>query len=150
MKCFRKPRPIDPALAENLCAMGEDGALLAKTLEGALPAVSLTSHLSLSTAYANDRAPEVVFAQQLSGLATRGDTLICISTSGNSRNCVLAATVGRAMGLSIIALTGAKESRLSALSDVTLYAPSTETYRIQEYHLPIYHALCAMLEEELF
>ena len=124
--------------------------MLAETLEGSLRAISLTSHLSLLTAFANDKNPSVVFAQQLYGLADGGDVLLTISTSGNSENCVLAAITAKAMGLKIISLTGENNSRLGEISDITIKVPAKETYKVQELHLPIYHCLCAMLEEELF
>lgn len=150
MKSFKKRRPIDVATYENLSAYGERGKLLQNTLEGTMKAVSLTSHISLNTAFANDKNAAVSFAQQLYGLGDDGDVLICISTSGNSENCVLAATVAKAKNIRVLSLTGEKESELSSLSDVTIAVPETETYRVQELHLPIYHCLCAMLEEENF
>lgn len=150
LKSFKKSRAIKPGVAKNLQKYGKDGEKLLNTLEGSLRAVSLTSHIALSTAYANDREPSVVFAQQLYGLADSGDVLVAISTSGNSENCVLAATVAKATGVSVVSLTGKKESRLSAISDVTIRVPETETFKVQERHLPVYHCLCAMLEEENF
>lgn len=150
LKSFKKKRAISREVYDELDGYGVDGAKLKSTLEGSLRAISLTSHLSLSTAFANDKEPSVVFAQQLYGLADAGDVLLAISTSGNSENCVLATTLAKVMRLKTIALTGSKESRLSKLSDVTIKAPETETYKVQELHLPIYHALCAMLEEEFF
>ena len=84
------------------------------------------------------------------GYGRAGDVLLAISTSGNSKNCVYAATAARAMGLRVLALTGEKPSKLSALADVTVQAPSAETCKIQEYHLPIYHYLCAATEEHFF
>ncbi len=149
MKNFKKCRKADEGLLSRLedC---EESKKLKEVLEGNLPAISLTSHISLTTAYSNDKEPSAVFAQQLSGLGNEGDTFIAISTSGNSLNCVYACLVAKAKGLKTVALTGEKDSRLSALSDVCVKVPETETYKIQEYHLPIYHALCAMLEEELF
>ena len=150
MKCFLIRRPIPAALDAALAAYGEDGEALRSHLEGALPAISLCGHNALTTAYLNDTEPTMTFAQQVVGYGRRGDVLLAISTSGNSRNCVYAATVAKAMGLKVIALTGEKASKLSALADVTVKAPSSETFKIQEYHLPIYHALCAMLEAEFF
>ena len=149
MKNFKKCRKANAELLANLedC---EESKKLKEVLEGNLPAISLTSHISLTTAYSNDKEPSAVFAQQLSGLGEKGDTFIAISTSGNSLNCVYACLVAKAKGLKTIALTGAKHSRLAELSDVCVRVPETETYKIQEYHLPIYHALCAMLEEEFF
>lgn len=150
LKSFKKKRAIKPEVAENLKKYGTDGEKLLSVLEGSLRALSLTSHIALSTAYANDREPSAVFAQQLYGLADAGDVLVAISTSGKSENCVLAATVAKATGVSVVSLTGKKESKLSALSDVTVRVPETETFKVQEYHLPVYHCLCAMLEEENF
>lgn len=149
MKNFKKCRKPCADLLANLedC---EESKKLKEVLEGNLPAISLTSHVSLTTAYSNDKEPSAVFAQQLSGLGKKGDTFIAISTSGNSLNCVYACLVAKALGLNTVAFTGKKESRLSSLSDVCVKVPETETYKIQEYHLPVYHAICAMLEEEFF
>ena len=123
---------------------------LAAKLEGSLAAISLVSMTGVLSAAANDIEWQAAFAQQTLGLAQENDTLIAISTSGNSPNCVAAAMVAKAKGASVIGLTGEKESKLSKASDVTIRAPETETFKIQELHLPIYHALCAALEEELF
>ena len=149
MKCFKKPRKACKKMLDNLPPC-EESEKLKEVLEGSLPAISLTSHLALTTAYSNDREPSAVFAQQLSGLGNKGDTFIAISTSGNSLNCVYACLVAKAKGLRTVALTGEKESKLSCLSEVCVKVPAKETYLIQEYHLPISHALCAMLEEEFF
>ena len=150
LKSFKFKRLIDPALAEKLYTMGEEGKALADTLEGSLPAVSLCGHPALTTAFLNDTEPKMTFAQQLLGLGKSGDTLIVISTSGNSENCVYAATLSKAMGLKTVAMTGAKDSKLSALCDVAIKVPECETYKVQELHLPVYHALCAMTEETFF
>lgn len=150
MKSFRKKRPIDSEVYRRLGAFGDGGIRLQHILEGTIRAVALTSHPALSTAFANDREPSAVFAQQLYGLASPGDILLAVSTSGNSENCCLAAITAKAMDLPVVALTGEKESRLSALADVTVRVPETETYKVQELHLPVYHCLCAMLEEDFF
>lgn len=150
MKSFKMKRPIAPALKESLENLGEDGAYLAKTLEAGLPAVSLCEHNSLSTAYGNDRAPDAVFAQQLSVLGSKGDTLLALTTSGNSRNCVLAAIAAKAKGLSVIAITGQDGGRIAKLADVTVKLPESETYLVQELTLPLYHYLCAELEKNFF
>lgn len=150
MKCFKRPRAIDAQLYDHLSALGEDGRALAEKLEGGIRAVALTSHPALSTAYANDRFPDMVFAQQLSVLGRDGDSLIAISTSGNSENCVYAAMVAKAKNIRVIAMTGSKNSKLREIADYCICVPAEETYRIQEYHLPIYHALCAMLESEIY
>lgn len=150
MKMFKKARPMKKEIFDKLGTLGEVGERLQHVIDGSLRAISLTSHMSLSTAFANDKEPKGAFAQQLYALGDEDDVLLCISTSGNSENCVLAATLAKAMNIKTIALTGKKESKLSALSDVTIKAPELETYKIQELHLPIYHCLCAMLEEEFF
>lgn len=150
MKSFKKHRPIDGAVYERLSAFGSRGRLLQDCLEGTMKALSLTSHIALSTAFANDKNAAVGFAQQLYGLGEEGDALICISTSGNAENCVLAAIVAKAKDIRVLALTGQRESELSALSDLIVDVPACETYRVQELHLPVYHCLCAMLEEENF
>lgn len=150
MKKFRKNRSISPLLRQKLYAYGKEGEKLANALEGCLRAISLTGETALSTAFINDKDPDCTFAQRLYGLYDDGDALLCVSTSGNSKNCVLASMLGKALGCKVIALTGKQESKLSALSDVCVKVPETETYKIQELHLPIYHAVCAMLEEEFF
>ncbi len=150
MKSFKKKRAIDGEVKTRLLALGEDGEKLAASLEGTLRAVSLASHPALSTAFNNDKDPAVTFAQQLYGYADDGDVLVAISTSGSSRNCVLAAVTAKAKGVKTIALAGKNPGRLSALADVAILVPETETYKVQELHLPVYHCLCAMLEEEFF
>ena len=150
LKKFKRHRDIPSELKGRLAAAGADGALLAAKLEGSLPAISLVSQSGILTAFANDVGWDEAFAQQLLGLAKPGDVLIALSTSGNSRNCVLAATLARTLGVRTVALTGEGGGRLGTLCDVTIRVPARETYQVQEFHLPIYHALCAMLEEELF
>ena len=145
MKGFILPRRIDNVLANKI-----NDDTLSKSLQYGLPTISLISQTSLSTAFINDELPSAVFAQQVLGYGKVGDTLLCISTSGNSLNCVYAAKVAKAIGLNLISLTGINESKLSALSDVTIKAPETETFKIQELHLPIYHAICLALENEFY
>lgn len=149
-KSFRFPRPVTEETMDKLSLLGKDGEYLAEHLERALPVFCLNENSSLISAYENDAAPDAALAQSLFGAAKQGDVLMCISTSGNSRNCVLAATLAKAMGLVTVSLTGAKESKLSELSDVTVQVPETETYLVQEMHLPVYHCLCAMLESEFY
>jgi len=150
MKSFKTERPLAPALKESLESLGEDGVYLASTLEAGLPAVSLCEHNSLSTAYSNDRAPDATFAQQLSVLGREGDTLLALTTSGNSRNCVLAAVTAKAKGMNVIAITGEGGGSIAGLADVTLKLPEKETYLVQELTLPVYHFLCAELEKYFF
>ncbi|MBQ9761305.1 MAG: SIS domain-containing protein [Clostridia bacterium] len=123
---------------------------LAENLQMGLPAVSLHSQAGLLSAFCNDVAADTVYAQTLLGLGKPGDLLIALSTSGNSKNVVYAAMMAKALGIRIISMTGAKESKLSAISDVTIRVPSTDTYRVQEYHLPVYHYLCAEVEAAFF
>lgn len=141
MKGFLSPRKvtderISPKLRENL--------------QGSLPAISLCSQNAIMTAFINDVKPDMMFAQQVYGYAKRADLVIGISTSGNSGNVVNAVKVARDIGVKTIALTGASGGELSEICDVTIKAPETETYKIQEYHLPIYHYLCAKTEEYFF
>ncbi|MBR5320592.1 MAG: SIS domain-containing protein [Clostridia bacterium] len=119
-------------------------------LQGALPAISLCSQTSLMTATINDNDADMIFAQQVYGYAKGNDLLIAISTSGNSKNVVNAVKVAKSLGVKAIALTGESGGLLKEMADVTICAPSTETYKIQEYHLPIYHYLCAKVEEYFY
>lgn len=147
MKSFCKLRPMDADTAAALAVrFPEDAPFLTEKLERTLPAVALVENAALNTAVQNDTASKLVFAQQVYGLGRREDCLLCISTSGNAKNCVYAAETAKAMGMPVIALTGAKPSALSTLADCTLAVPEEETYRVQELHLPVYHALCLMLE----
>jgi len=128
----------------------DDGDFLAENLQQAIPAISLVSQTAISTAFINDVKPEMVYAQQVFGYGKSGDALIGLSTTGNSRNVVNACKVAKAMGVHTIGFTGEKESRLSEVCDVTIRVPAQEVYRVQEFHLPVYHTLCAMLEMEAF
>lgn len=152
MKGFLKKRPLPADLRAKLASVTDpaDAERLADHLQMALPAISLNECGALLSAFANDVDAENVFAQGVLGLGKPEDVLLCISTSGNSRNCVAAAKVARAKGLTVLSLTGARESRLSLLSDVCIRVPETETYRVQELHLPVYHALCADVEKTFF
>ena len=151
MKGFKLSRKLEADFAEQLVAENvELGGILAENLQGALPAIALDGHPALSTAYMNDCEPLLCFAQQINGYGKPGDVFLGISTSGNSKNMLFAATTAHAKGMKVIGLTGAKDSRLMDMSDVCIKAPQTETYMIQELHLPIYHCLCLMLEDKFF
>lgn len=151
MKEFKLKRKVFAAQAEAMRAVdAEMGATLAEHLQGALPAITLTAHSSLTTAYMNDSEPLLVFAQQVNGYGKPGDVFLGISTSGNSKNVLYAAVTAKAKGLHVLGLTGAKENRLMRYADVCIRVPETETYKIQELHLPVYHCLCMMLEEKFF
>ena len=151
MKGFKLPRKVEDTFAASLCEINEElGSVLAQNLQGALPAIALDGHPALSTAYMNDCEPLLCFAQQVNGYGKESDVFLGISTSGNSKNVLYAAVTARAKGMKVIGLTGAKDSKLEQMSDVCIKVPQTETYMIQELHLPVYHCLCLMLENEFF
>ena len=144
LKGFARKRPLPPADQTRF-----PSGIGAK-LQGALPAIALTGFPALSTAFANDVDPELIFAQLVWGLGRPGDVLVGISTSGNAANVCAAMETARARGLLCLGLTGQGGGRLAPLCDICIRAPATETYLIQEYHLPIYHCLCLMLEDCFF
>ena len=151
MKGFLLKRPINEADKARMRA--DSPELSDKTLNSlqrGLPAISLTSINALNSAFANDVDPELIYAQSVFALGREGDALIAISTSGNARNVCEAARVAQAVGVKVIALTGRDGGDLKKLSDVCIIAPESETYRIQELHLPIYHYLCAEVEKHFF
>ena len=151
MKGFKLPRKLETEFIEKLVGENQEfGAILADNLQGALPAIALDGHPAFSTAYMNDCEPLLSFAQQINGYGKKGDVFLGISTSGNSKNVLYAATAAHAKGMRVIGLTGAKSSKLEQMSDVCIKVPQTETYMIQELHLPVYHCLCLMLEERFF
>ncbi|MCZ2662003.1 D-sedoheptulose-7-phosphate isomerase [Bacteroides fragilis] len=151
MKEFKLKRKVYAAQAEIMKTIDlELGTILAEHLQGALPAITLTAHSSLITAFMNDSEPVLVFAQQVNGYGNPEDVFMGISTSGNSANVLYAAITAKARGLKVIGLTGAKENRLMKFADVCICVPETQTYKIQELHLPVYHCLCLMLEDKFF
>ena len=151
MKAFVNPRKLDEDYVRALTAVdAEMGTTLGEGLQGSLPALALDGHLALSTAYMNDCEPLLCFAQQVNGFGKENDVFLGISTSGNSKNVLYAAVVAKAKGMKVVGLTGAKESKLSGMADVCIRVPQTETYMIQELHLPVYHTLCLMLEDKFF
>ena len=147
MKGFENPRKLTQEYKNKLMATNAElGAELSKYLQGGLPAIALDGHFALSTAYMNDCEPLLCFAQQVNGFGNKGDVFLGISTSGNSKNILYAATVAKAKDMKVISLTGANDSTLSTMADVTIRSSQTRTYMVQEHHLPIYHCLCLMLE----
>lgn len=150
MKEFSIRRPLDQQMKAKLLEAGDEDGMLAQNLQGALPAITLTENCALSTAYANDAVPILNFAQQVYGYGTENDVLLGISTSGNSQNVVYAIKTAKAKGMHVIGLTGKSGGCMRELCDITICVPETETYRIQELHLPVYHCLCLMIEEEFF
>ncbi len=151
MKGFLLPRKLGEDMRrrlEEVCP--EATGYFMENLQGALPAISLVNQVALNTAFANDQAPDLSFAQQILGMGEAGDVLVAISTSGNSANVVYAVQMGKAKGMKTIALTGKSGGRLKELADICIRVPEEETYRIQEYHLPVYHMLCIGAENEFF
>ncbi len=151
MKGFCKRRPVPGEFAGKLLAADpERGAELVAKLQQGLPAIALTGHNALSTAYLNDVDGLLAMAQQLYGYGRKGDVFLGISTSGNSANILYAAAAARAMDIPVIALTGKDGGKLAKMADAAIVVPEQETYRIQELHLPVYHTLCLMLEDHFF
>jgi len=148
MKSYLTPRPMPPAQQAALKAAA-DGGYLASHLQVALPAISLVSQTGLLSAVANDMGADLVYAQQVQGYGRPGDVLVAISTSGNSRNVLLAAQTARALGVSTLGVTG-RGGALRDLCDVAICVPQDKTAVIQERHLAFYHALCAVVERVLF
>ncbi len=148
MKSFVLPRPLDAITRQRLNSLypGDDFSLLQR----GLPAYALVENSSLATAFANDESPDMVFAQQVYGYGRKGDALLCISTSGNAQNAVYAAKVANAIGMTTLALTGGSGGALKAVCDHSIVVPEAETYKIQELHLPVYHAICLALEARFF
>ena len=151
MKRFKILRPVPEGFAEKLKTIDSNrGENLAKNLERGLMAIPLVAHEALTTAYINDVDGLGVFAQQLYVFGRKGDVFLGISTSGNSKNVMSATVVARALGIKVIGLTGENGGELATVSDVVIKVPETETYMIQELHLPVYHCLCLMLEDRFF
>lgn len=151
MKRFKLARPISAELAEKMKRIDvKRGRNLAKNLEQPLMAIPLVAHEALTTAYVNDVDGAGIFAQQLLGYGKEGDVFLGISTSGESKNILNATVVARALKIKVIGLTGQEGGELAKVSDVAVKVPETETYKIQELHLPVYHCWCMMLEEFFF
>ena len=141
LKGFMLKRPVrDERIPERL----------RKGLQGSLPAISLPSQCAILSAFVNDVDPEMMYAQLVYGYAKSEDLVIGLSTSGNSKNVVNAIEVAKCLGVKTLSMTGKTGSRLSELSDVTIRVPETETYKVQELHLPVYHYLCAEIEKTFF
>lgn len=151
MKSFEGRRPLSAPLQEKLVELSpETGKMLAEKLQQGLPAISLTVHSALITAIANDISGEVIYAQQVVGWGNPGDVLIGLSTSGNSQNVIDAMIVAKAKGLTTIGMTGETGGKMKDWSDILLNVPERRTAYVQEFHLPVYHALCMIVEQEIF
>lgn len=151
MKRFKTPRSIPEDLKKKLIEVDSiRGENLAKNLERPLMAIPLVAHEALTTAYINDVDGLGVFAQQLYGFGREGDVFLGITTSGNSQNVMSATVVARALGIKVLGLTGENGGELSRVANVCVKVPETETYMVQELHLPVYHCWCLMLEDKFF
>lgn len=151
MKGFVKRRQVPEDMARKMEEIdSEVGKELAKKLQRGLPAISLTNHPGLSTAFLNDVDGLMVYAQQVYGYGREGDVFLGISTSGNAANVYYALVAAKAKGMKVIGLTGKDGGKLGQHADAAIIVPEQETYKIQELHLPVYHALCLMLEEYFF
>ena len=151
MKGYLKRRPVPDEVQVRLRAADSTlGPALAEHLQGALPAVNLTAGSALLSAFGNDVRPELAYAQAAFGHGRKGDVLLGISTSGNASNVRSALVVGRAVGMTTIGLTGRGGGAMAGLCDILVAVPASRTFEIQELHLPIYHCLCAMVEDRFF
>lgn len=151
MKAFLLKRRLEPEKQSRIRSMyPEDAELLIQNLQRAVPAISLVSQTALMTAFGNDASSQLLFAQQVLSYGRPGDVLLAISTSGNSSNVLYAAQIAKLQGVKVIGLTGWDGGKLKECSDVAICVPASLTYQIQELHLPVYHCLCACVENELF
>ena len=151
MKGFVKRRPVTEEMKEALeKADPVRGKELSEKLQGGLPAIALVDHAALSTAFANDVDGMLSYAQQVNGYGKPGDVFLGISTSGNAENVMYAAVTAKAKGMQVVGLTGKDGGKLAGIADAAVIVPEMETYKIQELHLPVYHALCLMLEHRFY
>ena len=151
MKGFLKKRPLSLAKKQALkshCSDLDDAVL--NSLQEGLPALSLCSLTALNTAFCNDVDPQLIYAQAVLGMGKAGDVLLCMSTSGNAKNVCVAAQVAKALGITVIGLTGIHGGQLSKIAHICIRVPETETFKVQELHLPVYHYLCAAIEDHFF
>lgn len=149
LKGFRAARPPASSDLARLCEIDPAWSELGPRLQWGVRAMSLNAHAAAISAIANDQHPDLIFAQQIYAIGHAGDVVIGMSTSGNARNVVRGLEVARARGLRTIGLTGNQPCAMDPLCDYLIKAPARETYRVQEFHLPLYHALCALVEERL-
>ena len=151
MKGFVKRRPVTEEMKEALeKADPVRGKELSEKLQGGLPTIALVDHAALSTAFANDVDGMLSYAQQVNGYGKPGDVFLGISTSGNAENVMYAAVTAKAKGMKVVGLTGKDGGKLAGIADAAVIVPEMETYKIQELHLPVYHALCLMLEHRFY
>ena len=150
MKGFLSMRPATEEMKEKFINECEDGEYIISNLQRGIPAISLPAQSAVLSAFINDVQPDLMYAQLVYGYAKENDLVVGLSTSGNSRNVVNAVKTAKTLGVNTLSLTGAKDSKLSEISTCTIKVPETETFKIQELHLPVYHWLCAEIEKQLF
>lgn len=151
LKSFVKKRKPEQKFLDALSAIDPDtGSYLSDKLQGSLPAIALTNNSALMTASLNDVDGNVLFAQQVMGFGKKGDVFLGISTSGNSKDVIYALAVAKTLGVKTVALTGKTGGKCKELADISIVVPENETFKIQELHLPVYHALCLTIEESFW
>ncbi len=151
LKGFLLKRPLSSEQIASMKANNPqiDDEIISK-LQNGLPAIPLHCFAALSTAFANDVDPSLIYAQTVLGLGTENDVIVCISTSGNANNVFAAANTAKALGITVIGLTGEKGGKLKDIADICIRVPENETFKIQELHLPVYHCICAAVEAHFF
>ena len=150
MKAFVLPRKLSDKVCDALDKSSHNAEYLKQNLQMPLPAIALVSEVGLTTAYSNDVVSNLIFAQQVLGYGKAGDVFLGISTSGNSKNIIYAAEVAKAMGMIVVGLTGATGGQMKAACDICIKVPAKATFKVQELHLPVYHALCLEVEKSIF
>ena len=151
MKSFSKKRPLESSFENSLASIDPEKAeFLASHLERGLPAISLSAHAALNTAVSNDIHGDLIFAQQVNGYGKKGDVFLGITTSGNSKNVIYAAIVAKAKGMKVLGLTGETGGELKNYCDAIIRVPAKWTPEVQEYHLPVYHTICQIIEYHFF
>lgn len=150
MKGFCRKRPLPAGLQEKLAQVDGLGTDIAGKLQCTLRAINLCAHAGLATAFCNDVDPDLIYAQQVLGYADSGDIFLGLTTSGNSKNVLCAAVTAKALGAVTVGMTGQRQCKMDGLFDYVIHVPETETYRVQELHLPVYHAICLEVEAHFF
>ena len=150
MKGFLKKRPLSGMRRAEMLKNMPQAAELLESLQEGLAAIPLPSFMSLNSAFGNDVDPSMIYAQGVLALAKPGDILLSITTSGNSQNVVNASLIAKALGVTVIALTGETGGKIKCIADVCIRVPASETYQVQELHLPVYHTICAAVEEHFY
>lgn len=151
LKSFDKKRELNSRITEKLVSeYGEEGQYLADNLEAGIDSMVLGSQDAFAYAFSNDVDANLVFAQDLLTRGTEKDTLLCLSSSGNSKNVRYAAMIGKMIGMNVVLLSGQQQGKIAEYTNCNILVPETETYKIQELHLPIYHCLCLAVEDSLF